>query len=302
MRRTIKTKIPTAILTSDWHLREDTPTCRTDDFWEAQWNKVRAIRELQKKFDCLVLCAGDLFHHWKTSPYLLATTINNLPKRFFSVLGNHDLPQHSIDLKEKCGVNVLEAAKKLTILSECNWGQMPDEGSLFFPNTGTRILIWHIMTYKGNAPWPECTDKTALGLLKEYSEFPLLLTGDNHTTFVEEYEGRLLVNPGSLTRQTSDQENHRPCVFLWYEESNTVEQVFLKINKGVVSREHLERKEEIDARIAAFVEKLNTHLSDPSLGGGLSFEENMERFKKVNGITKLVMDVVYKAMERENEY
>jgi DNA repair exonuclease SbcCD nuclease subunit len=307
MRRTNRTtKKPSAILTADFHLREDTPICRTDDFWGAQWDKVDQICKLQVKYnDCPILHAGDLFDHWKPSPFLLSTALLYLPedcREFWTIYGNHDLPNHSIELAKKTGVMTLVNASAIRILPGCHWLQLPPNSTPLFPNSKYKMLVWHVMTWKDRNPIPDSPDLSAKQILKKYPQFDLIVTGHNHATFIEEYEGRLLVNPGSLTRQTSDQENHRPCVFLWYEESNTVEQVFLKINKGVVSREHLERKEEIDARIAAFVEKLNTHLSDPSLGGGLSFEENMERFKKVNGITKLVMDVVYKAMERENEY
>ncbi|KKL99820.1 hypothetical protein LCGC14_1810530, partial [marine sediment metagenome] len=85
---------PDLILTSDWHLREDTPICRTDDFWSAQWNKVDQVMALQSKYDCPILHAGDLFHHWKPSPYLLSETIDHLQgSRFYTVYGQHDLPQ-----------------------------------------------------------------------------------------------------------------------------------------------------------------------------------------------------------------
>ena len=63
------------ILTSDWHLRESTPECRTDDFWEAQWKKIDFIKELSEKHGAFVFVAGDIFHHWKPSPNLIRKTI-----------------------------------------------------------------------------------------------------------------------------------------------------------------------------------------------------------------------------------
>ena len=63
MKRTKQTQTNIdAILTGDWHLREDTPICRTDDFQTAQWEKVRIISDLQKKYNCPVIHSGDLFH------------------------------------------------------------------------------------------------------------------------------------------------------------------------------------------------------------------------------------------------
>jgi len=37
MQRTRQNKKPTAILTSDWHLREDTPACWIGDCQKEQW-------------------------------------------------------------------------------------------------------------------------------------------------------------------------------------------------------------------------------------------------------------------------
>ena len=121
MKRTKLNKIPTAILTSDWHLREDTPICRTDDYWNAQWKKVNFISKLQEKYDCPVIHAGDLFDKWKPSPWLLSTTISILPKKFYTIFGQHDLPQHSLDLEHKSGINTLRQAKSLTVIDGYHW-------------------------------------------------------------------------------------------------------------------------------------------------------------------------------------
>ena len=63
-----KPSLPSLILTSDWHLREDTPTCFTGDWHQEQWKAVKVIRNLQAMYNCPVIHAGDLFHHWKPSP------------------------------------------------------------------------------------------------------------------------------------------------------------------------------------------------------------------------------------------
>ena len=45
----------TALFTSDLHLREDTPVCRTDDFLKAQIKKLKFLSALQAKHNCPVL-------------------------------------------------------------------------------------------------------------------------------------------------------------------------------------------------------------------------------------------------------
>jgi predicted phosphodiesterase len=281
-----------AILTGDWHLREDVPVCRTDDFETAQWEKVKWVSELQRHFDCPILHSGDLFNHWKPSPALLAKTIEFLPDQFSTIFGNHDLPQHNLDLAYKCGINVLEKAGKIKVLSNVHWNQLPDEnaGFTFYPDC--RILVWHVMTYEGKSPWPGCTDAPFNTILDKYSDqYDLIVTGHNHKMFYGEKNGSWLVNPGSLTRQKADQVDHIPTVFLWDSKDNVVYPIEIPHIRNVISREHIEKIEERDSRIQAFVERLSTEF-----GIGLSFSDNLERFEKENSIRPAVIEIVRKAI------
>lgn len=280
-----------AILTSDWHLRETVPVCRTDDFWKVQVNKVNFIHALQRKYDCPVIHAGDLFHYWKPSPYLLSMSINNLPDQFVTVYGQHDLPQHNLNLKEKSGIYVLESANRLTVLDGCSWGQTPKTASLEIG--GRKILVWHNFTYVGKDPWPGITSPKAYLLLEKYKQFDLIVTGDNHQSFTfNNQNGNLLVNPGSLTRQNADQIDFQPKVYLWYADDNSVETVDVPIEKNVISREHIEVIQNRNDRIDAFVEKLQTDFS-----ATVSFEKNIDLFFQTNRVRKDVKEIIYTNME-----
>lgn len=310
MQRNTQIKQPGAILTSDWHLREDKPICRIDDFFETQWKKVDFIKQLQAKYNCPVLHAGDLFDHWKPSPYLLSKTIEYLPKQFYTVYGNHDLPQHNINLAEKCGIYTLYKSKVVEILDGCHWNQYPKESSIgietskgknikyadgitpeFYKTLVKEILLWHIMTYQGQKPWSDCPSPTAIKLLKKYPQYDLIITGDNHKPFVEEYQGRLLVNPGSLSRQSAS-ETHKPRVYLWFVDKNTVKPVYIPIKEDAVSREHLDIIENRNERIDAFVNRLNNDYETT-----VSFEDNLKKFEQTNKIRKSVMNIIYKSIE-----
>lgn len=280
-----------------------------DDFWEAQWRDVKFVYDLQQRYQCPVFHAGDLFHHWKPSPQLLTETLVNIPMMFYTVYGQHDLPQHNLELAKKSGIYTLVAAELIEVLSECSWGQTPDKGSFFvtlprikdkelekvvrsvdfmmgeniddesvYENT-YEILVWHKFTYQGKEPWPGCTDPKAAKLLRQYPQFDLIVTGDNHTPFVETYEGRLLVNPGCLNQQDADQFDFKPRVYLWHAEDNTVTLVYLPIEAGVVSREHIEIVKQRNDRIEAFISRLN--LDDLTT---ISFEENLKRFAQINEV------------------
>lgn len=289
-----------AILTADWHLREDQPTCRTDDFWIAQWKKVKYITSLQEQYNCLVLHAGDFFggpshhYHWKPSPRLLSETIQWIPNDFWTVYGNHDLPQHNLDLAYKSGIYTLYQAGKLIILPGVHCDHYPAHDDQLIK--GKQVLIWHKMVWHKEKPYPDApNDSEAIQILKQYPQFDLIVTGDNHQSFTAEYEGRLLVNPGCLTRQTAKDINHQPRVYLWHAETNTVTPEYLPIEQDVITREHIEVKEQRDERIEAFVNRL-----DGEWETGISFEENMQQFFQTNRVRKSVEQLVYKAMEKED--
>lgn len=282
---------PDAILTGDWHLREDQPVCRTDDFWEMQWKQVDFVANLQATYDCPVLCSGDLFHHWKPSPNLISKAMAHMPHNFYTVYGNHCLPQHNLDLAYKSGVFTLLQAGKIKLLMDVHWGQTPNAQSGRVWND-RKILVWHVMTYIGELPWPGCVDTKAHQLLRRYSTYDLILTGHNHKSFTVRSSDRLLVNPGSLNRQSADQIDHKPAVWLWYAKTNTVTPAYIPINNGAVSREHIDIQTERDDRIAAFVTHMNRDWK-----ADLSFEDNLERHLQSNKTKKSIKNLIYKSLE-----
>ena len=280
------------IITSDWHLRDTTPICRVDDFETTQWRKVDFISRLQRRLKCPVIHAGDLFEKWKPSPYLLAKTIEHLPKDFYTIYGNHDLPQHNIELKNRCGVYVLEKANVLTVIDGRHWNVDYNENQ-WFEIEGRKIHIAHIMTYQGKTPYPGCTDTPASGLLRKYKDFDLIITGHNHMQFVEKHNGRLLLNPGSLTRQSSNERGWKPCVWVWRAKDNSLEQVFLPVELDAVQvPERIAEKEQREERIDAFISRLNTEW-----GEEMDFEANIRKAIAVNDVPKSIQDIIYKAVE-----
>ena len=296
MERTKPSKKPSAILCSDIHLREDTPVCRTDDYWTAQWKKMDFIKELQKKYNCPVLCGGDLFHHYKASPHLLTETMKHLPAKFFSCMGQHDLPQHSLDLAYKSGFATLVESEDIRLFPDwefntqiCHYGQEP----LKMDGRTKNILIWHKLAFKGKPPYPGAPHEGQSSIiLRKYPEIDLFLVGDNHLTFTSTYGNQLLVNPGSMMRMTADQIDHKPCVFLWFAEDNTVQQIFLPIEQNVITREHIEKKQERDERIDAFVSKINSEYEVE-----MDFEANLKNFFTVNNTPQEIQQVIYNAIE-----
>ena len=265
------------ILTADWHLRENQPICRSDDFWKIQWEKVRFIRELQYEYDCTILHSGDLFHHWKPSPRLLSKCIEELPYMFV-IPGNHDLPNHNLNLLEKSGLFTLEKAEIIKICS------VELEKPFLFQKD---IAIMHKLINHSQS------DNSAKSILRKYKKFKLILTGDNHETFDASINNRLLINPGSLTRQTANQKNHKPCIYIIDIETMGFEIIEIPIENNVFNLEHLNQQNERDERIENFVKHLN---SDYDLE--LSFESNLKAYFQKNRTRKAIKSFVWKFFDQ----
>lgn len=281
-----------AIFGGDWHLMEHTPVSRTDDYPETVFRKLHFISELQKVHGCPVYHSGDLFDHWKPSPWLIAKAAKHLPEQFYSTYGNHDLPGHSFDERERCGLFALaQASNKVNALEFGYWNYDPAEGHCI-EIKGRKILVWHKCVFQIKEEWMSSIDSShARKLLKKYPEYDVIVTGDNHKPFVEEYNGKYLVNCGSLGRITAAQIKHRPAVYLWYADDNKVVPVYLPIEKNVLSTEHLQQTKERDVRISSFLEGFKEWKSS------LDFEENLKRYEQENNPDPEIMKIVYNSID-----
>lgn len=291
----------TAILVADLHIRDDVPECRTDDFLMAQSNKMEFLSYMKKECDCPVLMAGDLFHKPRVSQYTEALAIRQLPG-MYGVPGQHDLPSHNLDNIFKSSIGVLSAANKIRLLLDDplvidytfivkGFPFGVPFSSLKTDYKGRKVAVIHKMIHKDQAIHSSIESTAGIYLLKK-SNYDLIVSGDNHLPFVVEYEGRILVNCGSMMRTTADQIDYVPGLWLWYSEENTVERVDFPHEKGVVSRTHLERKEIKDQRMESFVKSVSK-----SYEIGLSFQDNLEHFFGENKTRQGIKDKIYEAME-----
>ncbi len=304
---------PDAILWGDLHLRDTVPSCRVDDYWQAQDAKVAFVRKLAEQYsDGLsngppVLVPGDVFDEWKASPYLLAWVLRTLP-RIITTPGQHDLPYHNLGNLNKSGLAVLMQTKKALVLATHDtraipyssyevvgfpWGVKPGPWKSLRVDFGPpRVALVHTLTYSGRPSWPGMQAYEAKELLRIMEGFDLVVVGDNHQPFVVEHGRRLLVSPGSMMRMSADQIDHRPRVYLWYAKENRVEPVYLPIKLGVIDEAKSAQRHARDERLDAYVTKLKR-----GAGMGLSFECNLEAYCKENRVEKPVQRIIYDAME-----
>ena len=198
-----KVKKADAIIIADIHLTDSTPVSRTDDYQKAQETKLKFIRKLSEKNNkCPILCAGDIFEHWKASPWLSSWAYQYIPWNFITVPGNHDLPGHSFKQYPKSALALLdtvvpqiEVLKNDTIydhnleISGIPFGQLDEFESTFYPadpGDNRTILLLHELVWEKQKPEWAKGSYTATEIIDRFGTwFDLIVTGDNHMSFVQ---------------------------------------------------------------------------------------------------------------------
>lgn len=293
-----------ALLLSDWHIRETTPQCRQDNFWKAQEKKIDFVLDLAKKYNCPILCAGDLGHYPCWSCKLLEWAINKFKGyKIFVIAGQHDIPHHQILQWPQSGIGVLHAAGVIEFIQSpkiinnefmiypFSYGEeiiTPKEDNNDLP----KIAMIHEMIVEKKDLFPNQNAIKSHQILKKFTEFSLIHSGDNHASFVAEFQNNKLINPGSMMRTTAAQIDHRPRIYLWYAKENKVEKVYLLIEHNVISREHIETTDQRSKRMDAYLERMKQDVEIQ-----LSYEKNMEAYFAKHRAQTIVKNKVWEAIE-----
>lgn len=284
---------PAFIAAADDHVRNGSPECRTDNYVEAIFKKLEFRNSIAKKYNIPILHAGDIGdknyfvkegNGWTSAVYnRYIEAMHNV--NIISCMGNHDLPGHDIQNINQSALGGLIESGVVELLNEstcrinnCNiygssWNceiPMPTNPS------STNVLVIHKMIINNLPLWPGQEAPKAQDILKQNPNYDLIISGDNHQTFISEYKGRLLVNCGSMMRSSTKQFDHKPCFFLYYPESNSVEKVFYPIDlpEEVISLKHIEKKNNTNNR----VEKYTNLVKKADLSELKTFRENSEIF------------------------
>ena len=291
-----------ALLSADWHLREDSPICRLDDYWKTQNNKVDFIFDLATRYKVPILISGDLGNKPRWSCRLLEWFISKVPDNLeiFVIAGQHDLINHRLDLWESSGIGVLHAAGVINFIQE---PKTIGDNFIIYPfSYGQKIFhiekqnypaiaMTHQMIVEKKDLFPDQNALRGHQLLKKFSEFSIICSGDNHQSFVSEYKNNFLINAGGIIRSNASEINHKPRVYLWNAKDNEVEAMYLPIKQGVISREHIDIVQERDERIEAYVSHLKKDYKIV-----LDYSDNMEEFLKKNRVRKRVKEKIWEAI------
>jgi len=308
--RTKKTNVA-AVIVADLHLRDSVPDCRTDAFLEKQAYKLDFIRQacggILGQPDIPLLIAGDLFHHWRPSPFLLSMAIQSLPKKVYAITGQHDLPYHNLNLIQQSGfytlmkAGILKSSTNPFFFAEeekfCvagfHYGQHQRALSFKNPTEKPLIGLFHLFTYQGTKPWPSFTRPDASAILKSLPQFDLLIIGDNHQVFEAiDKSGRMLLSPGCMMRQSLAAREHKPSIWLWIP-GQEPERIPIPIQENIMA--------DVDHVAGYDMEAYAQKLGDSFLSHKLSFNDNLNAVLDEAEANERIRQIIARSMEGNKE-
>jgi len=230
----------------DLHLSLKKPANRLDDDYIGTiLGKLDQIHQIaiQKKCDIIVQ-VGDFFDTSVICDRLKTILIEKLKdwiKPIYAIYGQHDISGHNASTFERSPLRVLAAAGCLTILGKSPRTFQSCPVALYGASFGQdvpdpqveeefNVLVIHDMI--GDKPlFPGHELTRPKSFLKQHPKYDLVLVGDYHYSFQQEYRGRWMLNAGAVIRKTISERDQKliPSVKIFDTESKQIETVALKV-------------------------------------------------------------------------
>jgi len=226
------------IFCSDIHLSHKAPPFRSSEknWYDAMARPMNELRQLQKKHDCPIVIAGDIFDKWNVPAELINFAIDVLPKNCYAIPGQHDLPYHNIADIERTAFWTLVKAGKITYLEKpyliynelimlhpFPWGAelqpLSNKAKRITGKAITNIAVVHKYVWMKGFNYPGAPKENTMVLLKQKLRgFNLAVFGDNHKGFAYFIHPNTqfpnIVNCGTFMIRKSDEQDYQPSVWL----------------------------------------------------------------------------------------
>jgi Calcineurin-like phosphoesterase len=310
-----------ALVVGDMHFMHTAPLCRRGEpnWYMAMERPLNELCKLANIHKCPVLCTGDMFDRWNAPAELINFLIPRLPRPFYTIAGQHDLPYHRLEDIKRSALWTLHEARAVVVLPVnglpitvggvsdiqlhgFHWGSTVIPPAL--PRAGTpKIAIHHAYRYmhKDNgeayAKAP-ATARVTKAQDPNYCTYDFVLTGDNHISWkgalgLNRGKPTLLYNPGSFMRISAAQTQHQPRIGLL--SANSVDSHYLGTKDEVFDGSVTDEPDVNEAptqTLNAFLKSLETLRSD-----AVDFGRALTRFAEDNGLPNKVKEKLITALE-----
>lgn len=301
---------PVAVLCSDLHLSLYAPVARSaePDWLAAQKRQLTQLSRTANKLAVPILCAGDIFHHWKAQPELINFALLNLPA-MYAVPGQHDLPLHNFDDIQKSAFGTLLIAEKIKLLQPAMptyikgarvwgfpWGFPINPPDADASSSALNVAVVHAYIWQHKSGF---IGAKPIDHVDEWSRkmggYDIALFGDNHKPFIRfpsaGSNSCLIFNHGAFQRRASDEFDHTPALGILMSDG-TVKLEKLDCSKDLfIDRNDPKFEEDSQFTMDAFLKELETLGEDDQL----SFEQALHHYLKTHEVTpgaeKIILEV-----------
>ncbi len=284
----------------DIHAKVNNPVNRKDDYGAAFWNKMNFIFDTCSLHDVdFILQPGDFFDKYGqdslTLIYDLIIFLKHYEIPVYSIYGQHDLRFHNLEY-DKLPINILNETDYFNIIKhQVIYPSDNDQhvvicGSSFGQDTpnrtevkGCNILVTHQMIIKKKKLWPDQTEYVKANKLLSDTGFDIIVSGDNHQGFmINNKEGQMLFNCGSLMRSNIDQIDHQPRFYIFDTTTGKSNRFDIPIDdpEDVFRLDQKIEKDIHDYELGNFTTALNVQFKNE-----FSFKNNLKTLMKENKIS-----------------
>ena len=294
-------------LLGDCHFTNRSPERRKDNYFQTQCQKFEEGLQIFEKFNCdIIIQVGDFFDSSTVSNRVKSVIIGILRKynvKVYCVAGQHDIVGHSMGTYANSPLAVFDSAEAIKLLGKESVNFSSEKtiniyGTSFGEEVPVteysckeryNILVIHEMIGDRELyPGQELQDP--IRFLKKYPNYQLVVCGDYHYRFIQQFENRTIINPGCLVRKTISKWDleHKPAVVIFDTETMISEVVEL-ICKPVEEVFDLSRKLEItdSSKILSFIENLKTSCSEKA-----TWKDILVQILKERNCSELVKNII----------
>ncbi|MFH0766606.1 MAG: metallophosphoesterase [Bacillota bacterium] len=288
---------------SDLHLCHTCPPARSAEpnWYQAMLRPIDELRDLQKTHRCPVICAGDIFDSWNSSPELINFAIKYLPE-MTAIPGQHDLPYHEYKNLYKSAYNTLEKASVLWGMSDglvvgnnFRLHKFP-WGIEVRPNTTkmkVEIALIHSMIWMKGYTYPGAPKTSNITSWKpQLKGYDVAVFGDNHSGFIKKLDNCTILNCGSFIRCKSNEMDYKPFIGMILEDGS-VTRYYLNTSKD----KWIDPIEDTFPISTVGLKNLMEELRDISIDH-LDFKEAINRYLKDNDVNPNVQKILTSVIDK----
>jgi len=243
-------------VTADWHLRPDSPRCRSDENWEKTMEKmIQFIVDTNKGDSAKLTIIGDLFDFSQQPPWIVNMFLDLVPDGVIFA-GNHDFKHRNM--------NEIEASSIGHLLKNPKYEACVPEIEDGFFEYSKDLLFCHRLVYSPeNAGLEKFKNGISVDTLIEEaadvcSSVKWIFIGDNHHKFHHiSPEGIHVINPGSPLIYNASMIGSTCGFYTVDTDKETVEFHEVPDNPDILTDKYLRDKEAHSEKMQEFVASLN---------------------------------------------